>query len=108
MGHAALDLDTQVGYVREFHGVVVSGEDRVREVLANLVFVDVEGGGELDVADVVPAEVDVHQAGDRCSRLRVAVVLDALDQRRRAVAHAQDRDPHLAARPRITPNRRAP
>ena len=26
--------------------------------------VDVEGGGELDVADVVAAEVDVHEAGD--------------------------------------------
>ena len=29
MGHAALDLDSQVGYVREFHRVVVAREDRV-------------------------------------------------------------------------------
>ena len=108
MGHAALDLDSQMGYVRELDRVVVSGEDRVREVLTNLIFVDVEGGGELDITDVVPAQVDVHQSGDRCPRLRVAVILDALDQRRGAVAHTQDRDPHLATRPRIAPNRRAP
>mgnify|MGYP003694205097 CR=1 FL=1 len=29
---------------------------------------DVEGGGELDVADVVAAEVDVHQARDELVR----------------------------------------
>ena len=35
------------------------------EVEADLGGVDVEGGDELDVADVVAAELDVHEAGDR-------------------------------------------
>ena len=38
--------------------------DRLGEVLADLARDDVEGGRELDVADVVAAEVDVHEPGD--------------------------------------------
>jgi len=40
------------------------------QVLADLVLVDVEGGHELDVADVVAAQVDVHEPrhGSRFAR----------------------------------------
>jgi hypothetical protein len=38
---------------------------------------------------VVAAELDVHQAGDARGRVGVAVVLDALDERRGAVADAE-------------------
>ena len=66
VGHPALDLDAEArDLVGELQRVVLAGEDRLGQVLADLVGVDVEGGGELDVADVVAAEVDVHQAGDR-------------------------------------------
>ena len=75
--------------------VVLARPDRLAEVLADLLGVDVEGGGELDVADVVAAEVDVHQARDGSRRVGVAVVVDALDERVRAVADADDRDAHL-------------
>ena len=37
-------------HVGEADGVVGLGEDRLAEVLADLVRIDVEGGGELDVA----------------------------------------------------------
>ena len=53
--------------------------------------VDVEGGDELDVADVVVAELDVHQTGDALVGLRVAVVVHALDERAGAVADTDDR-----------------
>ena len=56
------------------------GEDRLAEVEADLGGVDVERGDELDVADVVAAELDVHEAGDVVARVGVAVVLDALDE----------------------------
>ena len=84
------------GHVRELDGVVRVRPDRVREVLADLVLRDVEGGGELDVADVVAAEVDVHEAGDEVVGRRVLVVLDALDERAGAVADPDDRDADLA------------
>ena len=51
---------------------------------------------ELDVADVVAAQVDVHQAGDAVALRGVPVVVDALHERRGAVAHADDRHTHLA------------
>ena len=81
--------------VDELDRVVLAGEDRLREVLADLVGVDVEGGAELDVADVVAAEVDVHEAGHGLARIGVAVVLHALHERARAVADADDRHADL-------------
>mgnify|MGYP003694192341 CR=1 FL=1 len=62
------------------------GEDRLAEVEPDLVGVDVERGDELDVAHVVAAELDVHQAGDALGRVGVAVELDALHEAARAVA----------------------
>ena len=96
VGHAALDLDAQLGDVGELDRVVLARPDRLGEVLADLLGVDVEGGDELDVADVVAAEVDVHQARDLLVGIGVLVVLDALDEAVGAVADADDRDADLA------------
>src|SRR3712207_2379291 len=65
------------------------------EVLADLVGVDVERRRELDVADVVAAEVDVHQPGHGLVGVGVLVVVHALDERGRAVPDADDGDPDL-------------
>ncbi len=72
--------------------------DRVGEILADLALDDVEGGGELDVRDVVAAEVDVHEPGDEGVTVGVLVVLDALEQGVGAVADADDGDAHLVLR----------
>jgi hypothetical protein len=97
VGHPAVDRDAERGHlVGELQRVVLAGEDGLGEILADLVGIDVERGGELDVADVVAPQVDVHQAGDRLARVGVPVVADALHERARAVAHADDRDAHLA------------
>ena len=97
MRHAALDRDAEVRdvVVDELDRVVLARPDRLGEVLADLLGVDVERGRELDVADVVAAEVDVHEAGDGLVRVGVAVVVDALDEGVGAVADADDGDPHL-------------
>ena len=71
---------------------------RLGEVDSDLALDDVERGDELDVRDVVPAEVDVHQPGDELVVVGVLVVLDTLQQRVGAVADADDRDAHLAVR----------
>src|SRR5262249_46036018 len=93
---AADDLDAGLRHVAELHGVVLAAEDRLGEVLADLLLVDVDGGHELDVPDVVAAQVDVHQAGDLLGLRSVLVVLDALHERGGAVADADDGDAHLA------------
>jgi len=50
---------------------------------------------KLDVADVVAAEIDVHEAGDEVGLRRVLVVVAALDQAAGAVADAHDGDADL-------------
>ena len=81
--HAAVHGHVEVRHVGELDRVVLARPDRLGEVLADLVGVDVERGGELDVADVVAAEVDVHEARDGLVGIGVLVVLDALDEARR-------------------------
>ena len=71
--------------------------DRLGEVLADLVRRDVEGGGELDVPDVVAAEVDVHEPGDELVDGGVLVELHALEEGVGAVADSDDRDANLVA-----------
>ncbi len=75
--------------------VVRLGEDRLGDVGADLLAVDVERGHDLDVADVVPAELDVHETRDLLRRVGVLVELQTLDERRGAVADADDRDTNL-------------
>ena len=96
VGHPALDLDAQGRHVGEFDSVVLTRPDRLGKIFANLGLVDVEGGHELDVANVVPAEVDVHQPRHEVLRRCVFVVLHALDQGGRAVADADDGDADFA------------
>ena len=51
--------------------------------------------GYLDVADMIAAELDVHQAGDVLVALGVAIVADTLDERGGAVADTDDADPNF-------------
>ena len=95
VGHPALDLDAEVGDIGELDRVVLARPDRLGEVFADLLLIDVEGGDELDVADVVAAQFDVHEAGNFLGRIGVLVVLDALDEGVGAVADADDRDADL-------------
>ncbi|GMA87098.1 hypothetical protein GCM10025868_23480 [Angustibacter aerolatus] len=87
---AALHGDAERRHVGELDGVVLARQDRLGQVEADLLCVHVERGDELDVADVVVAELHVHQAGHGAVRVGVAVVLHALDERRGAVAGADD------------------
>ena len=50
--------------------------DGVCEVEADLLGIDVEGRDELEVANVIRAELDVHEAGDLRGRIGVFVVFE--------------------------------
>ena len=95
---AALHGHPGGGHVRELDRVVLAGEDRVGEVDANLLGVHVEGGDHLDVRHVVVAEPHVHEARHAGIVSSVLVVLKALDERARAVAHPHDGDAHFIGR----------
>src|SRR3990170_508615 len=96
MGHPALDLDAHVRDLLKDERVVRLHIDRLRDVLADLVLVDIERRHELDVLDVVTAELDMHQARDEVAGLGVLVVVAALDQAAGAVTDADDGDADLA------------
>ena len=66
------------------------------EIQPNLRGSDVESRRELDVPDVITAELDVHEAGHALRGRSIAVVADALNERRGTVTHPDDADPNLA------------
>src|SRR6185369_4548275 len=94
--HPTGDLDAGLRHVGELVRVVGMCPDRVGEVLSDLVLRDVERCRELDVRDVVAAQVDVHEAGHELLGIRVLVVLDSLQEGVGAVPYADDRHAYLA------------
>src|SRR5207249_7190925 len=95
-GPAAHHRDAGRGHVGEADRVVGFGEDGFGDVLAHLLRVDVESSHDLDVTDVVPAELHMHQAGDALRRIRILVVLEPLHEGRGAVAESDDGDTNRA------------
>ena len=80
MGHAPVDL-TAVGGTSEKRMVLCGiGENGFRDVFAYLVVVDVEGCDDVDVADLIPTDGGVHEAGDSLVVRDLTVFVDALDE----------------------------
>ena len=75
--------------------LLISANSALEASRPDLLGVDVERGHELDVADVVAAELHVHETRDPVDRVGVLVVAEALHQRAGAVAHAGDGEPDL-------------
>ena len=96
MGHAALNGHVQMRNVRESDGIIGFGEDCLAEVLSDLVPVDVERGGEFDVADVIAAQFGMHQPGNEAVFRCIIVIPDTLNERRCAVADADDGNPDFS------------
>ncbi len=90
------DGDPERRDIRDLDGVVLAGDDGLGEVAADLLRVHVERGDECQVRDVVLAQPHVHQPGDLGRRVGIAVVLNPLDQRGSAVAHADNGDTYRA------------
>ena len=93
---AAHHRDAGRWHVREADRVVGLREDGLGDVPAHLLRVDVERDDDLDVTDVVAAELHVHQAGDALRGIRILVVLEPLHEGRGAVAESDDGDANRA------------
>src|SRR5262249_22719332 len=91
-GRATLDQNPRRRHLADLDRVVLAGEDRLRDVAADLLGVHVEGGHKLHVRDVVVAELDVHQPRYAVVGVGVAVVLHALHEGRGAVTDTNDGD----------------
>ena len=100
-GRAALHGDAGRGDLGEAHGVVLTREDRLGEVDADLGLGNVERGDELDVTDVVAGDGVVHEARHLVGG--VGVVRDTLNEARGAISDASDGDADGTASPRAAP-----
>ncbi len=90
--HPAVHGDAQLGYIGELVGIARRRVYCLAQVFADFVDVDVECGGEFNVANMIASETDVHEPGDKFIVLGIPVVMHALDERRRAIAHADNCD----------------
>ena len=91
-GVAALNGHAGFWHVAQFDGVVFGGFNRVSEVEADFLCVDIECRNELHIVDVVVAELHVHQTWDGLVCGGVFVVFNALHERGRTIADAHDSD----------------
>src|SRR5660397_240765 len=71
---------TQRRDVADLDRVVLACPDRIGEVEADLLGVDIKGSDELDVPDVIGPELHMHEAGHRALRVGVRVEMDPLHQ----------------------------
>jgi hypothetical protein len=76
--HATYHLYARGRDIAELVGVVGWGINGLRQVLAHLVLVDIDGGYEIDIADVIAAKVDMHQAGYELIFLGILVIMHPL------------------------------
>ena len=90
MRHAPLYLYSQVRHIAELVGVVGRGEHRLGEVFAHLILINIKGGDEVDIANVVTAQVNVHYPRHELVFFSFLVEVDPLDKRAGAVSHADD------------------
>src|SRR5262249_5004078 len=94
ISRTTLNQDAGRRHVADGDRVVLARHDRLGEITPDLLGVHVKGGGELDVAHVVGAELDVHEARHPARRVCVLVVLHALDEGTRTVPDAHNGYPH--------------
>ncbi len=113
---AALDDYAGGGNIRKAERVIGSGVDGFGDIAPDLRSGDVEGRGDLDIADVISAEIGMHQPRNRLVLLRVAIECQPLDEGGRAIADTDQPDPngvrsHLTTTPaqylQCLPNPRA-
>ena len=93
MGRPPSDLDPRRAELGKADRVVGRRQGRLGEIAADLALRHIERRDAIDIADMIAAELQMHQAGDRLLAFGAAIKFDPLDQRRGAIAHPDDRDP---------------
>ena len=86
VSHATLHGQVHEWDVCELHGVVGGREDGLRQVFANLVAVDVKGGDDVDIGNVVAPQNGVHKPGNEGVFVSLLVLVHALHQGGGAIA----------------------
>ncbi len=80
MGHAPHHGHIQLGHVAKLIGIVRFGEDCFRKVLPHFGHIDINSQCELDIANMVTAEINMHQSRHGGVIGRILVKLHTLNQ----------------------------
>lgn len=62
----------------------------------HLIFVDIESGNKVNVADMISTKVDMHKARNKITLGYTLIVVHPLNQRGSAIAHSYNRHVNLA------------
>ncbi len=93
--YAAMNQNAQMRHVGEPAGIVRYSEHSFGHsfgrILADLGDIDVESRGKSDISDVISDKIRMHRAGNEIGLVGIAIDLDVLYQRRRAVSDPDDR-----------------
>src|SRR5206468_2401946 len=80
----------EVSKLREVVCVVLPAVNRAVEVLADLSIIDIKCRYHFDITDVITAEIDMHESGDRLARVSVCVIVQALNEATGAISYANN------------------
>ena len=95
MRHAAIHIRAEMWDIRELVGIIGGREDRLTQVIPHFILININSGGELDIANMIAAEIHMHQAWDKIVGLSIPVVLYTLHQRTGTVANAYNSYTHF-------------
>ena len=95
MRHTAIYLRIEFGNVCEAVRIVWGCVDGFTDIFTYFILINIKGGRELDIVDVVPTKVDVHQARDKILWLCLTIVVDTLYQRTGTVASSNECNAHF-------------
>src|SRR5258708_7527094 len=95
MIHAPVDLRAQLRDIAKAIRIIWGCVNGFAEIFAHLIMVNIKGRGELNIANVISAQVHMHQAWDEIARFRFTIVMYALYQRTGTVTYAYNCNTHF-------------
>ena len=81
MSHTAHNRHVQVGNIAKLDGVIRLGKNRFTQIFPDLGGIDINAERKLDVTNVIPAKIDMHQTRNTGVLRGVLVILHTLHER---------------------------
>ena len=78
MGHTPYDRNIQFRYIVKLIGIIWLCVYRLSQIFAHLILIDIKGGHEVDITDMITSQVNMHQARYELIRIRFFIVINTL------------------------------
>jgi hypothetical protein len=83
-----VNLNPGSGHLTKLEGIIGFGKNGSGQVLTYLVLINIEGSHEINIADMIPAEIDMHKSRYKFILFCFLIVVNALNQGRGTIAHS--------------------